>query len=443
MRKYLVLDLEEDDRRFRSKLPEFWEKVSCANEKCKKMEGAARTAVESTSAEDPYCGKSASEPNQPSEPKEPKVSQPDDFLADLFNNPPKKTEPEKKPVNGTLEELFGDASSLLKKPVITVPPEVAIGSKPPVASAPKVVAEVIDQTESAFLVSIPGSVDDVERGTEPEESKPWGTDLADALSGFDEEGFKKIISNISRNIEGVDRSIDLKRAEKTLDEYKVSLDLDSSDRLGSLGDKMAQVQAQMDSIRLPLSKLTAWGNAIEKCWKYIESVGVLFSSASSREKRDAQVKLVFGDLWIEYATVTRVRDSYQEQLEALQVQWNTLSRLITHDMSVRNTIRGISAGELTDSEKAAIAEEVAKQISSISRPDIPEENLIATVARTSSPSSPKADQTGVPTVSASTIFDAEPSTDPLQFADLENFPKNATEVSKKKKTKGEVDWSDF
>jgi hypothetical protein len=428
MKRYLVLDLEDDDRKFKGKMPVFWEKVSCANKKTKKQEGEHCVPVELVSVGASNRGDSISEP------KEPKMSQAplrDDFLADLFESPPPKAKPQ--PAKKSDELLEGTSAAPIKATssgtvsstplpsAATVKPEDVVSSSKlpepvtPSLSIPEpkdVVRKLVNENENENKDKV-----------SPKKLEAWDMDI---LSDFDLDGFKKIIDRVVKNLANVDRSLCLEKVEKQLDEYQIALDLENQERLGSLGDKMARVQSLMDSLRLVLSKLTDWGDAAEKSWKYIESIGALYASASSREKRDAQVKVALGDFWLEYSNVTRIRDLYREQLEALKDQWNTLSRLITHDTNVNNTIRSISAGNLTESEKAAISEEVAKQISVMVSAQIGKK-----VVTSNDNERPKRN-----------ILDTEPSTDPLQFANLDNFSKNAAEVfeSKNKKVKGEVDF---
>lgn len=413
-KRYLTLDVAQDNVRFRSGLAAFQDSISCSNLRKKKdifLRGKTEVPVELTMTK-PCLEKEPKELEEPgdqknqSDPGEPKVSQPDemDFIQDILNTP-------LPPGPAARQALTRHADTARQE----IPPQ------------------------------------QVEQAEQPEQDEP---DISgpheSVLNGFDMDGFNEIVNYVKQDLDTVDRSLDLNLLALQVNEYKVDLDLaNHEERLSVLGDKMLEVQAKIDSIRTPLGSLTAWAQALEKAWKYIEGVGLLYSRASNKEKREAQVKLALRGLWLEYTRVTRLRDSYKNVFDSLGGQRDVLSRIMTYDMSAQRVYRGISGGELSFEEKGAIREEIDSCLRECLTPALAA-SLVQSALGGHAPAGPVARDEPARAVEkevpeAPRPLCPEPS-NPEDFKALDLFPRNAVAIvdESKKIKKGIVnDWDDF
>jgi hypothetical protein len=251
-----------------------------------------------------------------------------------------------------------------------------------------------------------------------------------ALEGFNSKEFDEVRSVVSGILAKVDKA-DLDSITKTLPEYAVRLDLDHNrENPAIISDRIAQVQARLDSIHAVMMKLGPEAQALTQAWDYIADVGIVFSNASNREKRAAQAKLVMKDLWQRFVLVKALHISVEKSYKHLQIQFDTLSRLITCG---QERTKEVSRGALpyeSNELAASIAREVNAQMSAhLAKMMAP----VTTAARAYEAAPGKA------CANAEMDFLNDELAQPLSTKNLDDFPKNV-KVPTKNDKKGFVDF---
>lgn len=314
---YHHADLDKEDEVFKDALIKFVQKIGCSNfsdasqyveseelkkeyeEKSKNMKDEDEDPVELDVAEASKCDDSAMSPMSPRNPMSPSQS---------FSN--------------YFEDIFTEDDSLLEK---TSPPSDSC------EEFSKAVTEVLTGLDPTGEVNVfvPDPLPKTETETETDER----TDKS-PLKGFDLDGFAEVEAIVQRMLAKVDTTLNMDMLVEQLDQYEVVLELDAEREICDVvSNKMAEVQAQIDSLSSVLKKLSPLADTLSQAWEYIQDVGILYAQASNREKRLAQVKLVAKDLWLQFVETSRVRKSYDMRFRELKGQWETLSRLITADQN--------------------------------------------------------------------------------------------------------------
>lgn len=348
-RHFQKTDWSEEQKKFREMIPTFLKNVECANvivperkegeevkkssqpqpvedddfisfldeqpeESAKKVQESDASFVESRHAEETSTNESASlhEPNEPKIPEEPEEPEmpPEDLYAVSGADPLKNIFDDGESVK-VEQQAFSDAAADVSAEDLSSPLEEE-GPSPDPAKTP-------EDTQ----------VKNEEKKTAKKDSpRP----VVDPLKNFDFEGFKDMQAIAERMLSGVDRKLDLDLLEKQLDDYYVVLNLDAErENIEELNNGMIRVQAAIDSVSTVLKKLVPLANELNRAWDWLEDTGIAYANATNREKREAQVKIVLKEFWLEVCQALRVRQSYENRQRELKGQWETISRLMTFD----------------------------------------------------------------------------------------------------------------
>jgi len=167
--------------------------------------------------------------------------------------------------------------------VLTSPP-VAAQAKTELAPKPEgapAVSPEPDPFESAS--GSPSS-----KGFPPEEKKAEGANAEPQanpfLDGLDVTRFQRDVKATGEEILSRIPDVNLKVLEASLPKYSICLNIDSQrETPESLGEKMARVQALMDSLHVDFQQLKLMVEGLDQAMDFILNNGVLCSSASSRE----------------------------------------------------------------------------------------------------------------------------------------------------------------
>lgn len=227
-------------------------------------------------------------------------------------------------------------------------------SPPPIqAEAPKPAAfcgtpaPAAEPAQPAKLESVPPSAAVAEHPRKQSSLKPHGETKsgAEAMEGFDADRFEHVKATVAEMLEGCP-DIDLDRLLNALSEYSVSLDLDYlRENPHVLTDKLLEIQAKRDTLHAQILRLSPLVVSMRHASEYFNSVGVTCSTASSREKRLAQVNFIISDFLIRLSKVDRTNTSVEHTFKHLADQYELCSRLIT-GYQIKTKIGEISRGEM-------------------------------------------------------------------------------------------------
>lgn len=147
--------------------------------------------------------------------------------------------------------------------------------------------------------------------------------------GFDLAKF----ADVKRIAEGIltkaTHKIDLDNLDKEYKEYAVEYSIDAyRANADTLSEHMANTQSKKDRVNTVLIELTSLKESYGAAEDMYESFGSLCSSASSKEKREAQVKYQLRDFYTKLAHVERLHAMYEQAERGLNRQIETLSRLL-------------------------------------------------------------------------------------------------------------------
>jgi hypothetical protein len=179
----------------------------------------------------------------------------------------------------------------------------------------------------------------------PQLQKP--VDSISDMDGFNQDKFanlRKIVDEILAKTPDVDPD----RILESLGDYSVALDLDpyrENPTATVLTEKLLEVHAKRDSLFSLTMRLTPLRSSMESAAKYITEAGLECSTASSKDKRLAQLKLAHSDFWIRHAKVTRASETVDRTFDHLEKQYESISRLITC-LQLSYRVAEISRGEL-------------------------------------------------------------------------------------------------
>ncbi len=269
---------------------------------------------------------------------EPKASAEDDlFSDDFFGESPKKTEtkakvevkPEPKPVVVAEDDLFGES---------------------PKKTEPKTEPKVVAQEAEAELPSVECPWDDpVDARTatslDDHLTKPSSTESDDLSINFSKYTLEDLVAmkvdpkflemmNLLEKMLKYLPEVDLFALAGTLHEYSVNLGLDPErEDTQILSRRMKEVEIKRDALYGKLMMLKPHSDALKHATEWIMKVGPGYSSASSEQKRIAEIKMLTDDVWLRYALVDRVHNSFEETYSHLGRQMDTISRLVTCDQN--------------------------------------------------------------------------------------------------------------
>lgn len=201
--------------------------------------------------------------------------------------------------------------------------------KHPVNEAPK--SEAAPE-EDPFGDSEPDfpPIENTEKEEATPESESQPNEGPRLLDEFDSALFDAEIKPIVEGILAKVPSMDLDAAQKNLSSYSLKLDLDKHrENPDVIVDQMVKVQSFRDSIMTELLGLGQNMQALKDVMTFVMSVGVKCSSASSREKRAADVQMVTSNLYQKLSRVERLHWAYDKTHRQLGSQSDLLSRLLT------------------------------------------------------------------------------------------------------------------
>ena len=162
---------------------------------------------------------------------------------------------------------------------------------------------------------------------------------------LDQEKFAKVIDTANRMLEKLP-DIDLDTIIKVLPEYAVTWEVDHlRERPNILTDKLLEIQAKRDSLFASSYHVIPVFHAMKKAADYIVDAGVDCSSASNKEKRQAQILMATSDFWVRYAKVVSTKEAIDYSHQHLEGQYECISRLISL-LQLQNKIGDINRGAL-------------------------------------------------------------------------------------------------
>ena len=262
------------------------------------------------------------------------VSDQDD-LNDLFDLPSDKApKKEEKP------------SSAEADPFDIVPAEQTKWTPPDLPSSDRVpTTKSIDAEVASQMAAIGDEVKTAKKQkAEPEKKADKAEAKAEVvekppekpLDGFIFDEFKEVQQIIANILSKVKKS-DIDAISKMIPQFAVHIKLDRfAEHPAVISQAIAEVQHQLDSVHDQLMETGPESQALGAAWDYLGDIGVAFSSASNREKRMAQSKIVMRDLWQRYIEVKTIHTSLEKAYRHLQIQFDTLSRLITCEQERRS-----------------------------------------------------------------------------------------------------------
>jgi len=166
-----------------------------------------------------------------------------------------------------------------------------------------------------------------------------------AFEDFDYHQFERVRKVAERILSGVP-SVDLPRILASIPQYSVRMEFDHYRESPEIvTEKLIRVEALRESLYALTVQLTPLYYSMKSAADYISQAALVCSSASSREKRLAQIKLVDSEFWVRHSEVCRTYESVQQAFEFLQRQYETVSRMITL-LQIRLRVSEISRGEL-------------------------------------------------------------------------------------------------
>lgn len=309
-----------------------------SEKKEEKIAGAQSVTVESSIVCPPMGGSDKMpEPTKP-EMKMP-VQEPDPF--DAYSSQPSPAQlqpaetPQEPPVLQTaapvedpfFEELSRQAKeSKVAKPVETVPAAASPkgGTELPIREPKR------EEPKSAAAGQV-------------KTAQPQAPKEPALFDDFDEALFKKVKGIVDKIMSGLP-TVDMPRILASLPNYAVRLEFDHyRENPDIVGEKLVQVQAMRDSLFALTSQLTAVYYSAKSAADYLSQAALVCSSASSREKRLAQIKLADSEFWVKYAEICRTYESVQQTFDFMNQQYEAISRMITI-LQIRLRVDDISRG---------------------------------------------------------------------------------------------------
>jgi hypothetical protein len=190
-----------------------------------------------------------------------------------------------------------------------------------------------------------------------------------------------------------------------------------------LTEKLLEIQSKRDSLYVNTLRLTPLSASFKHAGEYLIEAGIICTDASSKEKRESQVKNALPEFWVRNSYVSRTKTQVDRAFEQLAWQFDTISRLITI-AQMNNKIGNIARGEL---------------------PFEPKEEVPFDPPYTESPK-PEAKQQNTPVGNVDDNFVNRSMSQPLnsskKFENLESFVSGTKPAKKTNQsiTTGEIDW---
>jgi len=347
--------------------------VSSAAKNLPKLVQDERTqTVECNSVQGPYVGSSTPQPARPTQ-QESVLSLPEidpfdesastktdikvsDDLFDFRDKPiTKPVVVEQKPApQPKAETKTVDPFDEFVAPSISSPAPAAIPAIPQPLPVEAIVqsasAPAVEPAQSAKLAEVPPSaaVADIPKSKKSSNVlKPHGETKSglEAMEGFDAERFEHVKATVAEMLEGTP-DIDLDKLLNSLGEYSVNLDLDYlRENPHVLTDKLLEVQAKRDSLHAQILRLSPLVVSMRHASEYFDKVGTSCSTASSKDKRLAQVYFIISDFLVRASKVDRTHTNVEHTYKHLADQYELCSRLIT-GYQIKSKIGEISRGEM-------------------------------------------------------------------------------------------------
>jgi hypothetical protein len=361
-KKYVQTDWSAEEQSFKTNHPAFLEKIKSVNvlqeplyeyqpdptpeeknsEKNLKNQQEVRTlAVESDIVRGPNCGSSSLQPPQPAQ-LELRVSTDDIFdvspskpniSASSVSDDPFDLGPAPSPIPASNNEAAKPAD---KKPTT----KLQQPSAPPTQATPAV-QKPVEEVKSA--ASSP--VKQAEPLCVPAKSE-------DVLEGFNFQKFEEVRQTAYRMYQRLP-NVDLEAIMAELPNLGVTIIRDRysiADDPIQLAQKMFEIQSKRDHLYDLTVYLTPLVTAMEHACDFLTKVAVDCSTASSREKRLAQVKMVTMDFWDRYAEIDSTNKSVQTTFKRLADDYEMVSRVVTL-LQIKLKINEIARGESMFDEK--------------------------------------------------------------------------------------------
>lgn len=209
-----------------------------------------------------------------------------------------------------------------------IPQPLPVETVVPIVSAP-----AVEPAQPAKLESTPPSaaVADIPKSKKSSSLKPHGETKseAEAMEGFDAERFEHVKATVAEMLEGAP-DVDLDKLLYSLGEYSVNLDLDYlRENPHLVTDKLLEVQAKRDSLHAQILRLSPLVVSMRHASEYFDDVGPSCSTASSKDKRLAQVYFIISDFLVRASKVDRTNTNVEHTYKHLADQYEMISRLIT------------------------------------------------------------------------------------------------------------------
>ena len=181
---------------------------------------------------------------------------------------------------------------------------------------------------------------------ESKKADPVPKTKADTKGGeFDNERFAKVLATVDRMLERL-VNVDLDYLLVSLKDYSVTWDVDHlRERPNVVTDKLLEIQAKRTSLFAVTYHVIPVYYAMKRAADYITDAGIECSTASNREKRQAQVLFATADFWVRFARVVSTKEAIDYTIKHLDQQYECISRLIS-GWQVQNKIGEISRGAL-------------------------------------------------------------------------------------------------
>lgn len=216
---------------------------------------------------------------------------------------------------------------------------------------------------------------------------------AEAMEGFNMQRFEKVRATAQQMLDWLPQQ-DLSSIMNSLPNYVAELNLDYlREHQNELTDKLMEVQSKRDSLHAVVVRVTPAFYNSKSAADYFTTAGLDCSTASSKDKRVAQIKFVIPEFWINHAKIIATMETVQKVFDHLAGQYECISRLITGwqtKMKISDIARGEEAYEepvvkrhvLVDSESAHF--DMSQPISAPKAPKFESCQSFANVAKQSS-----------------------------------------------------------
>lgn len=254
-----------------------------------------------------------------------------DTLVEQSKKPAAAPAPMKKAAADVLDDLFSSPPKVTSSPASAASP-----SPPPPTPAVATTAPATETAQPAKPAAPTSAPAGAAHGDNISKEKTPSIQGADVfgieplhLEGFDLERFKKISDTAAEMLEGCP-NIDLDFLMNSLGEFSICLDLDHlRENPQLLTDRLLEIQSKRDSLHAQILRLTPIKISMKSAAEYIETAGLDCSSASSKEKRLAQIMSLIPKFWVRVSRVNRTSANVESTFEHLAAQYECISRLIT------------------------------------------------------------------------------------------------------------------